>query len=598
MTTLSQLQAAPTANAGWIDALIQDADLPKWNYLAPFRTTLYYTFSVFSGTEAATYGATIAGLQAFNATQQAAAREILNYVSRITGIVFSETSNGLAADLHFATCDIEGERVTGVNRYYAGYSYLGDTISTYTPESFIYLDNIEFSSQNAAPAAGNDGYETLLHEVGHALGLKHPFEGTALLPAIQDNTANTVMSYTDSGGPHATFQQMDLAALAFLYGCDGLGGTWGFGSGGAYYQGTAGDESFTSGSGNHLWIGLGGTDLVSFPGTSQSYNFSLSSDGTWLTVHGNGSHDFVAADIETLKFSNTSLTTSGIRGTLATGNTSPSRLGTASDDRFTSLAGNETIDGGRGTDSVSYGSARAGYKVTQTATGYRVVDTLGNGGTDTLIDIEQLQFADQTLNLGQLERINKYYVGYYGRPGASTGVDYWLGTLNNQFQGDESQLVWNFGNTQQPEFVSLYGSGTSVENFVTRVYNNLFNRTPAQSGLTYWQGIYDDAKRQGQDDNAIRGKMVTWIMDGAANSAAYLDRDTLANKVVASSAFTAAIDTNTELTGYRNPANTAALDYARHWLQAINSDGASLATHIDGTIIDQAIISLVGLYTS
>ena len=39
-------------------------------------------------------------------------------------------------------------------------------------------------------------FETFLHELGHALGLKHPFEGP-LLPAEFDNTRYTVMSYTD-----------------------------------------------------------------------------------------------------------------------------------------------------------------------------------------------------------------------------------------------------------------------------------------------------------------------------------------------------------------------------------------------------------------
>ncbi|MBX3486154.1 M10 family metallopeptidase [Phenylobacterium sp.] len=40
-------------------------------------------------------------------------------------------------------------------------------------------------------------YATFLHELGHALGLKHPFDGVSTLPAEFDTTRYTVMSYTD-----------------------------------------------------------------------------------------------------------------------------------------------------------------------------------------------------------------------------------------------------------------------------------------------------------------------------------------------------------------------------------------------------------------
>jgi serralysin len=40
-------------------------------------------------------------------------------------------------------------------------------------------------------------FATMLHEVGHALGLKHPFEEASKLPAEYDNSRYTVMSYTD-----------------------------------------------------------------------------------------------------------------------------------------------------------------------------------------------------------------------------------------------------------------------------------------------------------------------------------------------------------------------------------------------------------------
>ena len=67
-------------------------------------------------------------------------------------------------------------------------------------------------------AKGGFGYEYLLHEFGHMLGLKHPFAGAKRLPAHLDNTDNTVMSYTTISGPKASLQSLDVAALTALYG--------------------------------------------------------------------------------------------------------------------------------------------------------------------------------------------------------------------------------------------------------------------------------------------------------------------------------------------------------------------------------------------
>jgi hypothetical protein len=90
--------------------------------------------------------------------------------------------------------------------------------------------------------------------------------------------------------------------------------------------------------------------------------------------------------------------------------------------------------------------------------------------------------------------------------------------------------------------------------------------------------------------------MVTWIMDGAIDSATNKDLTTLNNKVIAASLFTAAVDTPVELAGYRIASNTAALDYAREWLHEITNDSTTLNSHIDTATLDQTIIQLVGLY--
>ncbi|ACB50264.1 putative peptidase [Crocosphaera subtropica ATCC 51142] len=64
---------------------------------------------------------------------------------------------------------------------------------------------------------GKHGYMTLVHELGHALGLAHTHSGTPLSAQL-DNTDNSVMTYNFTGNSAATFMPLDIAALQHLYG--------------------------------------------------------------------------------------------------------------------------------------------------------------------------------------------------------------------------------------------------------------------------------------------------------------------------------------------------------------------------------------------
>ncbi|MGZ7087141.1 MAG: DUF4214 domain-containing protein, partial [Ilumatobacteraceae bacterium] len=212
---------------------------------------------------------------------------------------------------------------TGLCSWHSSYGYSDSQLSSYDADAYVYLDNFEWGYQNANLAPGGYGYETLLHELGHALGLKHSFETTsdnsATLPVSEDTTANTLMSYNYVGGPYAQYQQDDLAALYWLYGKDGLGGAYGINSttGGRYLMGTSGndtlvgstaDDKIQGNGGNDMIDGGGGNDTAVFSGVRNNYNINVLSNGDLQVASRDGSDGTdTLHSINTLQFADMSI---------------------------------------------------------------------------------------------------------------------------------------------------------------------------------------------------------------------------------------------------------------------------------------------------
>ena len=484
----SPITSSSTSNVGLSHTLSIDALLgaTKWGGAVGTGTRLSFSFpwanssiANFAEWNATTYKwsalSEVASGSHFglNVAQRAAARSaILSWaeVANIGAYEVAESSSNVG-DVRFTWTNDQSQGAAWGWAYYPESQPLGGDVSL----------NANVDSSTASWASGSSNYQALLHEVGHALGLKHPFDGSAVLPVSQDNEKYTVMAYDSA--PHSLYYSVDgqswtgyyvqpetpmvfdIAAIQYLYGANKTyhtgNDTYAFDPAKAFLKtlwDAAGNDTISASNFTlpcHI-------DLT--PGSYSSLHFALPSV-TWVTYDGT----------ENLG--------------IAYGCIIENAEGGSGNDTFVGNAANNQFRGNAGIDTVTYGTFRAIHTVTKAGDAYSVKGPAGgvNGqDTDTLSSIERIQFVDKSIALdidGTAGQVYRLYQAAFNRTPDLGGLGFWIAGMDHD---GVSLSGVSAGFINSAEFTSVYGANPTSSQIVTRFYENVLHRAPEQGGYDYW----------------------------------------------------------------------------------------------------------------
>ena len=371
--------------------------------------------------------------------------------------------------------------------------------------------------------------QTLMHELGHSLGLSHPHSAydastdvptmTADYAATMDigfsqlgfRTSNpadiykeyfTIMSYDDqysllseSNILFNAFTPMilDVIALQQAYG-EGAG-THG-----------SGNDKITAGiAGYRTYFDTGGIDTI---------DLSEYTDGAYLNmgVSITGAVHLVGVSMSIFDAKNT-ISLGGdpanlrwfyggyenalgsSKDDLIVGNSLDNVIdGESGDDILTGEGGNDTLNGGRGDDDLNgqegidtaiYTGSRSAYTITYNIDRYTIQDNTSTEGTDTFSSIERISFSDKRLALdidGNAGITAKILGAVFGKDSIANKeyVGIGLGLLDDGM---------SYSNLMELAINAKLGANANYTDIVNLLYTNVVGNASLVSDLNYFVGL-------------------------------------------------------------------------------------------------------------
>lgn len=400
-----------TGNTG-IDGLLH---IRKWGGTAGTNATISYSFPTsplnWSRDPNGGYGdpskvdePDSALFRGLTSTEQVAVAGALQQWANVANVQFVPVQ-----DNTFTVGDIRVAVTGAVEPGFAAHAY----IPSPSPKGGdVWLGSSTFAQYTASDLApGGRGFIVLLHEIGHALGLKHPHEAEdgnpVTLSGTLDSVKFTVMSTfearngTSVSPLPSTPMLYDIRAIQYIYGKNSTfnagNDTYDFFQGQSYYQ--------------TIWDG-GGIDTIRYNAATQGGRISLQ-DGTFSELGNPIRLGSFSTQTETVAIAFDAIIENAIGGngndTILGNAFANSLTGTSGNDSLDGVGGNDALDGGTGNDSLTGGPGedtlnggpgidvvvfvfgQGQYTLSRFLDGSYSIS--GPEGLDRLVDIELLQFA-------------------------------------------------------------------------------------------------------------------------------------------------------------------------------------------------------------
>lgn len=499
-TTSSPTSSVPPSLNPDIDALfVAPPDGVKWGGPVGSGVPLTYSFpwagggsAVFAGYNGAPYSDlgenTAATRYGLNLEQQAAARDALAQWSAVANLTFQEVADTATnvGDLRFAWTSASSDGGMGAGVW--GWA-------TYPNEWWPAAGDVWISTLGSGTdpdqgwGAGSGNFSSLLHEIGHAVGLKHPFEDANRLPVALDSSQYSVMSYTE--GPNSLFVRvtqsansiswesfhvqpdtpmlLDIAAAQYLYGANMTHAT--------------GDDVYTFDPSvpfmRTIWD-AGGSDTISIANFARGSvidlragsfsSISIPSDSgagvAWNVAPPNPSYDGT---------NNLAIAYGAVIENAIGGSGDDHLVGNGAANRLQGGGGNDTLDGGGGIDIAVYAGARSGFTVAAGTGGFTVTDRSGSQGTDSLAGMERIRFGDSALALdlgGNAGTVARTLGAVFGKDAVKESLYVAVGLSYADLGLSASQLM------QFAIDVRLAAGAASHEAVVDLLYTNVIGHVP------------------------------------------------------------------------------------------------------------------------